>query len=114
MEDVDVPAYIQENARQGLRYYEQGFGGDGLVDKTIEEARDLAEGRVTVDKVRRIGAWVARHLIDLDAPAAKPSHPEYPSPGVVAHLLWGSSSNKREAERVMTWAARVVKYSKKG
>jgi hypothetical protein len=110
---VDVPAYVQENARRGLRWYEEGLGGDGLVDKTIDEARDMAEGRMTFDKLQRLSAWLARHMTDLDAPAANPDHPAYPSPGVVASALWGGGT-KRQAERTMAWAQRVIKYSKKG
>jgi hypothetical protein len=109
MEEIEVPIYIQENAQRGLRWYADGLGGDGLVDATIREARDLAEGRVTLDKVRRMSAWLARHASDLDAPAANPRHPQYPSPGVVASALWGGGT-KRDAERAMTWANRVIKY----
>ena len=112
MEDIDVPQYIRENAARGLRWYADGLGGDGLVPATIREAEELAAGRVTLDKVRRMSAWLARHMTDLDAPAANPRHPQYPSPGVVASALWGAGS-RRDAERVMTWAARVIKYSGK-
>jgi HK97 family phage prohead protease len=95
-------------ARRGLRYYEEGKGGDGLVDRTIREARAMAAGNVSADKWVRIRAWLARHMVDLDAPAAKPDHPDYPSAGVVAHLLWGSGGTKRSAQRTLTYAEGVV------
>ena len=102
------PAYMRAAARRGLRYYEEGKGGDGLVDRTIREARAMAAGNVSADKWVRIRAWLARHMVDLDAPAAKPDHPDYPSAGVVAHLLWGSGGTKRSAQRTLTYAEGVV------
>lgn len=104
----DAPAYMRAAARRGLEYYEQGLAGDGLVDRTVREARDMAEGRVSDDKWVRIAAWIARHLVDLDSPDADPSSDNYPSPGVVAHLLWGSGPGKRAAQRTLDYAQSVV------
>lgn len=106
--DLSPPAYMRAAARQGLRYYEEGLGGDGLVERTIREARAMAEGNVTRDKWVRIRAWVARHLVDLDAPDAQPGSDGYPSAGVVAHLLWGSGPSKARARRVLDYAERIV------
>lgn len=106
--NLTPPAYMRAAARQGLRYYEQGRAGDGLVERTVREARAMAEGNVTADKWVRIAAWIARHLIDLDAPAANPSNEDYPSAGVVAHLLWGSGPSKRAARRALDYAEGVV------
>jgi uncharacterized protein len=103
-----APAYMRAAARRGLEYYEQGLGGDGLVDRTIREAREMAAGRVSDDKWIRIAAWIARHMPDLDAPAADPQSEDYPSAGVVAHLLWGSGPSKRAAERALAFAEGVV------
>lgn len=68
----------------------------------------MANGTVTADKWNRIQAWIPRHLNSLDAPAADPDHSDYPSPGVVAHLLWGSGPSKRAAERALAYAEGVV------
>jgi HK97 family phage prohead protease len=106
--DLDPPAYMRAAARQGLRYFEEGLAGDGLQDSTVREARAMARGNVTAEKWVRIAAWIARHLADLDAPAADPSNEDYPSPGVVAHLLWGSGPSKRGAERALAYAVGVV------
>ncbi len=103
-----APAYMRAAARRGLEYYEQGLGGDGLVERTIREAREMAQGNVSDDKWIRIAAWIARHLGDLDSPDANPSSENYPSPGVVAHLLWGSGPSKRAAERALAYAEGVV------
>ena len=111
MRDVNLvaPAYMRAAARQGLRYYDQGLAGDGLEQRTVTEARQMARGdALTPDKWVRISAWIARHLVDLDAPAADPDNDDYPSAGVVAHLLWGSGSSKRSANRSMEYAQGVV------
>ena len=102
------PAYMRAAARQGLRYYEEGKAGDGVVDATIREARAMAAGNVTADKWVRIRAWISRHLVDLDSAAARPDSPDYPSPGVVAHLLWGSGPSKASANRALAYAEGVV------
>jgi HK97 family phage prohead protease len=106
--NLTPPAYMRAAARQGLRYYEEGKGGDGLVERTIREARAMAAGNVTADKWVRIRAWISRHLVDLDSPAANPNSPDYPSAGVVAHLLWGSGPSKRAAQRALAYAEGVV------
>jgi HK97 family phage portal protein len=105
----DVPQYIQDNAARGLRYYEEGLGGDGLTDQTIEEAREMAGGFISEDKVKRMGPWIARHLGDLDASQNNdPDDPNYPGAGLVAHLLWGSGPDKATANRVRRWAERTA------
>jgi HK97 family phage prohead protease len=104
----EAPAYMRAAARRGLEYYEEGLAGDGVTPKTIREARDMAEGRVSDDKWVRIAAWIARHLVDLDSPDANPDSDNYPSAGVVAHLLWGSGPSKRAAQRTKDYADSVV------
>jgi HK97 family phage prohead protease len=104
----DAPAYMRAAARRGLEYYEQGLAGDGVTPGTIREARAMAEGTVSDDKWIRIAAWIARHLVDLDSPDANPNSDNYPSAGVVAHLLWGSGPNRRAALRTKDYADSVV------
>ena len=106
--DQEAPAYMRAAARRGLEYYEEGLAGDGVTPKTIREAREMAEGRVSDDKWIRIAAWIARHLVDLDSPDANPDSDNYPSAGVVAHLLWGSGPSKRAAQRTKDYADSVV------
>lgn len=106
--DLTPPSYMRAAARRGLAYHAEGKSGDGVVDATIREARAMAQGNVTADKWVRIAAWIARHLVDLDAPAANPSNDGYPSAGVVAHLLWGSGPSKNAARRAMEYAQGVV------
>ena len=98
-----APAWMRANARRGLAWYEEGRAGDGVTIATINEAKEIAAGTVTPDKAKRMAAWFARHMVDLDAPAAQPGNDGYPSPGVVAHALWGGGS-KTESERAASWA----------
>lgn len=106
--DLTPPAYMRAAARQGLRYYAEGKAGDGLVDRTVREARAMASGSVTADKWVRIRAWIARHLVDLKSPDANPNSDNYPSAGVVAHLLWGSGPTLRGAQRALEYADGIV------
>lgn len=102
------PAYMRAAARRGLQYVAEGKAGDGLKQQTINEARRMAAGEVSDDKWIRMAAWIARHLGDLDSPEADPQHPNYPSAGVVAHLLWGSGPSKTKARAAMEYAQGVV------
>jgi hypothetical protein len=108
----DAPAYMRAAARRGLEYYADGKGGDGLVEKTIREARLMASGQVSDDKWVRTAAWIARHLGDLDSPDADPNSDNYPSAGVVAHLLWGSGPSKSKAMAAMEYAQSVAERVK--
>ena len=107
--NLTPPAYMRAAARRGLELNRQGFGGDGLTDKTKQEARDMADGRVSEDKWRRIAPWISRHLVDLDAPQNNNQNdPGYPGAGLVAHLLWGSGPSKRAAQRTLDYAQGVI------
>jgi uncharacterized protein len=87
---LEIPVYIRTAARKGLDYYGQGLAGEGLVDRTVREARDMARGQISEDKVVRSNAWAQRHAVDLDAPKNSDStNDEFPGAGAVAHYLWG-------------------------
>jgi hypothetical protein len=101
----DVPEYVRAAARKGLDYYGQGLGGDGLVARTIREARDMAAGRITEDKVIRANAWGARHLVDLEAPQNSDANNDmFPGAGAVAFYLWGI--NPLDPSPAMQWFER--------
>lgn len=105
-ESVSTPGWMRSNARRGLKWHEEGKSGDGVTAQTVREARQMAEGSVSLDKAKRMAAWFARHMVDLNAPAAKPGNDKFPSPGVVAHALWGGGS-RTSSMRAMRWAERV-------
>ena len=88
--NLSLPEYIQMAAMRGLEYYEAGRAGDGIVERTIREARLMSRGEVSEDKVIRVSAWAARHLVDLDAPQNNdPDDDGFPGAGAVAFYLWG-------------------------
>lgn len=88
--ELNVPQYIRDAAARGLELRAEGFGGDGLADSTIREARAMAAGDISEDKVIRANAWGARHAVDLEATKNSDAGDDaWPGPGAVAHYLWG-------------------------
>ena len=84
------PNYMQDAAARGLELRREGFAGDGVTDATVREARDMAAGSISDDKIIRAFAWSQRHAVDLRAPKNNdPDHPDWPGAGAVAHYLWG-------------------------
>ena len=105
--DLSVPQFIRDNAARGLKYLQEGFGGDGLTDATKREAREMAAGRVSENKVRKMAPWFARHKVDGQAPKNNdPSNSQYPGAGLVAWLLWGGDSNF--SDKAQNWAQRKI------
>lgn len=106
-EKIEVPDYIKANCARGLEMNRKGFGGDGLTDKTKQEARDMAKGEITYSKCVRMAAWFARHRVDTESTGFKnKGSSEYPSAGLVAWLLWGGDGNG--SMRASVWAADEV------
>jgi HK97 family phage prohead protease len=100
--ELNLPAYIQAAAKRGLEYYGEGLGGDGLVERTIREAREMAAGNISEDKVIRANAWGQRHLVDLEATKnSNADDEEYPGAGAVAFYLWGI--NPLDPKPAMDW-----------
>jgi ClpP class serine protease len=104
---VEVPDYAMEAASRGLEWHSEGKSGDGVTDQTIAEAREIAAGRISVDKLRRMSPWFNRHLPDLDAPANKPDDENFPGAGAVAWALWGGPTSG-ELMRTAQWAETKV------
>lgn len=100
--DLSLPEYIQSAARKGLDYYGKKLAGAGIVAATVREAREMAAGRITEDKVIRANAWAARHMVDLDAPKnSNADDEEFPGAGAVAFYLWGI--NPLDPEPAIEW-----------
>jgi HK97 family phage prohead protease len=107
--DLTPARYMIANCKRGLKYHEEGESGDGLRPRTVREARDIASGKpLSEDKVKRMRAWIARHLVDLDN-APNPNDPEYPSAGQVAHLLWASGTTREQAQKTYDWCDAKMK-----
>jgi hypothetical protein len=104
---IDVPDYVSEAARRGLEWHAEGKSGDGVTDQTLSEARDMASGSVSEDKVRRMGPWFQRHRGDMDAPKNDPDNKEFPGAGAVAWALWGGPTSG-DIMRTADWAEAKV------
>ncbi len=104
---VPVPDYVSAAAKRGLEWHAEGKSGDGIVDRTIREARDMVEGSISEDKVRRMGPWFRRHRADMDAPKNKPGNDDFPGAGAVAWALWGGPTSG-DIMRSAEWAERTV------
>lgn len=100
---LSPPDYMRSAAKRGVELHEEGLSGDGVRPQTVEDARKMAAGEVTEEKWRKIGPWIARHLVDLDAVQG-----DEITAGLVAHLLWGSGPSKSDARRAMEYANDVV------
>lgn len=105
---VEVPTYVREAAARGLAWNSEGKAGDGVTDQTLAEAREMAAGRVSVDKLRRMAPWFSRHRGDLTAPANKPDNRDFPGAGAVAWALWGGPTSG-DVMRAADWAETKVR-----
>ena len=82
--------------QRGLKLYEDGRGGDGLVPATISWARKIAaRENMTEEKVVKMRAWHARHAVDKKAGWDKSGEE---TPGFVAYLLWAGEPGRRWSE----------------
>lgn len=106
--DLTPPAYMRAAARRGVELYEQGLAGEGVTEQTVREAKAMSNGSVTADKWTRIGPWISRHMVDLEAEDNQPGGEGFPGPGAVAFYLWGARPTPQGAERVMEYAERIV------
>jgi hypothetical protein len=96
-------------ARRGVELFEEGLAGDGVTDDTVREARAMAQGNVTADKWSRIGPWIARHIVDLEAEQNQPGGEGFPGAGAVAFYLWGATPTPRGASRVQDYAENITR-----
>lgn len=101
-QDFYPPPSVRDAAKRGIVWYENGHGGDGLVPKTVREARSIARGeKQSIDKVRRMRAWFARHSVDKQSKSWDEGTPSNPSPSQVAWALWGGDAGMSWANKVM-------------
>lgn len=104
---MKVPDYVAQAARRGLEWHAEGKSGDGVTDGTIAEARAMAGGNVSEDKLRRMNPWFQRHRSDMEAPKNKPSNEDFPGAGAVAWALWGGPTSG-DIMRTAKWAEAEV------
>jgi hypothetical protein len=104
---VTVPVSVRRVAARALRWRRQ-FGRGGLsamqahqagIGSGVVRAQTLARGRVTVDTVRRMAAYFARHAVDKKAPGFYDE--ANPSAGRIAWDLWGGDEGRDFADGVL-------------
>jgi len=107
------PAWMIANFKKGLKYYDMGLGGQGLVRSTLADARRGAAGEALGEtKIRKMAGWFPRHKVDLTAPKNNINSSEYgpkqdppkKAPGITAWLLWGGDESG--SDRAEEWAER--------
>ena len=98
--ELRAPVEVAAVAKRGLANREKYNRGGTLVG--ARRASQLANREVvSIDTIKRMVAYFERHEIDLEAPAARPGHPGYPSAGRIAWLLWGGDSGRAWARRTL-------------
>lgn len=91
---IRVPESVRRSFALGLHFYDSGYGGKGLVDKTIKEAKQIVKtGYIKAEKARRMWAWHRRHIVDY-----RPGWDKKITPGYVANLLWGGDVGRAFVE----------------
>jgi len=106
--ELKAPPEVAAIAKRGLALREEHKRGGTVVGAT--RANQLAKREVvSIDTIKRMVAYFDRHEGDLQAPAAKPGHPQYPSAGRIAWDLWGGDAGRAWAKRQLAVWDRVQK-----
>lgn len=89
-----------DEAKRGLAW-RQEFGRGGT-EVGVARARDISNRRnLSLDTVKRMHSYFARHEIDKDAEGFRPGEDGYPSAGRIAWALWGGDAGQ-------SWSANIV------
>lgn len=104
--ELKAPVEVAAVARRGLEARAKHKRGGTLVG--ARRGQQLADREVvSIDTIKRMVAYFDRHAVDLEAPAAKPGHPDYPSAGRIAWDLWGGAAGRAWARRQLAVWERV-------
>lgn len=98
--NLTVPNGVKVEAARGLVWRKKyGRGGIGPGQRT---ARMLIGNRMTIARVKKMGAYLARHEVDKKGEGFSAGEPGYPSAGRIAWALWGGDTGQ-------SWAAKVMR-----
>jgi hypothetical protein len=91
---------MAEEAERGLAWRrEYGRGG---TEVGIARARDISNKvNLSMDTVRRMSSYFARHEVDKEAEGFQPGEDGYPSNGRIAWALWGGDAGRSWASRIL-------------
>lgn len=96
---LNVPAAVKAEAKRGLAWRQEfGRGGIGPGQTT---ARMLISNTMTIPRVRKMRAFLARHEVDKQGEGFKPGQKGYPSAGRIAWALWGGDAGQSWSNKVM-------------
>lgn len=91
---------MKEEAQRGLDWRRE-FGRGGT-EVGIARARDIVNGKnLSLDTVKRMRSFFARHEVDKEAEGFRPGEDGYPSNGRIAWALWGGDAGKSWAEDIV-------------
>jgi HK97 family phage portal protein len=97
--NLDVPAAVKSEAKRGLEWRQEfGRGGIGPGQTT---ARMLVGNAMTIARVRKMRAFLARHEVDKQGEGFKPGQTGFPSAGRIAWALWGGDAGVSWSNKVM-------------
>ena len=92
---------MKSEARRGLEWRKEFKRGGTEVG--VARARDISNGReLSIDTVRRMHSYFARHAVDKSGQGYNPGEKGYPSAGRIAWASVGGNAGR-------SFAARVVK-----
>ena len=91
---------MKEEAQRGLDWRRE-FGRGGT-EVGIARAREIVNGKnLSLDTVKRMRSFFARHEVDKQAEGFSPGEEGYPSNGRIAWALWGGDAGKSWAEDIV-------------
>jgi HK97 family phage major capsid protein len=91
---------MKEEAQRGLDWRRE-FGRGGT-EVGIARARDIVNGKnLSLDTVKRMRSFFARHRVDKEAEGFSPGEEGYPSNGRIAWALWGGDAGDDWAEDIV-------------
>lgn len=90
---------MKVEAQRGLDWRRE-FGRGGT-EVGIARARDIVNGKnLSLDTVKRMNSFFARHSVDKQAEGFSPGEEGYPSNGRIAWALWGGDAGEDWAENI--------------
>ena len=104
--ELRAPVEVAAVAKRGLENRRK-YGRGGTLVGARRASQLASRDVVSIDTIKRMVAYFERHEVDLEAPAARPGHPQYPSAGRIAWDPWGGAPGRAWAKRQLAVWERV-------